>query len=99
MLSLCGMLFQMRFVALPPWPPSGSSSKPTYTPKHTHLSLDHPLVFSMVLGPLMSLDTEILPTAFLVLLRLTVLLYGEIKCYKSPIRIRISQDIDSDGSE
>ena len=53
----------------------------------------------MVLDPLMSLDTEILSTAFLVLLRLTVLLYGEIKCYKSPIRIRISQDIDSDGSE
>ena len=37
----------------------------------------------------MSLDTEILLTAF-VLLRLRVLLFGEIKRYKSPIRIRVS---------
>ena len=37
----------------------------------------------------MSLDTEILLTAF-GLLRLRVLLFGEIKCYKSPIRIRMS---------
>ena len=29
------------FVPLPPWPPSESSLKPTCTPKHTHLSLDH----------------------------------------------------------
>ena len=49
MLPLCGMLFQMRFVPLHPWPPSESSLKPTCTPKHTHLSLDHPLVFSVVL--------------------------------------------------
>ena len=41
MLPLCGMLFLMRFVPLPRWPPSESSSKPTCTPKHTHLSLDH----------------------------------------------------------
>ena len=40
-LPLCGMLFLMRFVPLPPWPPSESSLKPTCTPKHTHLSLDH----------------------------------------------------------
>ena len=41
MLPLCGMLFLMRFVPLPPWPPSESSLKPTCTPKHTHLSLDY----------------------------------------------------------
>ena len=41
MLPLCGMLFLMRFVPLPPWPPSESSLKPTCTPKHAHLSLDH----------------------------------------------------------
>ena len=46
-----GMLFQMRFVPLHPWPLSESSLKPTCTPKHTHLSLDHPLMFSMVLDP------------------------------------------------
>ena len=51
MLPLCETLFQMRFVPLHPWPLSESSLKPTYTPKHTHLSLDHPLVFSMVLDP------------------------------------------------
>ena len=55
MLSLCGMLFQMRFVPLPPWPLSESSLKPTCTPKHTHLSLDHPLAFSVVLDPLFCL--------------------------------------------
>ena len=38
---LCGMLIQMRFMPLPPWPLSDSSLKPTCTPKHTHLSLDH----------------------------------------------------------
>ena len=36
----------------------------------------------------MSMDTEILLTAFC-LLRLRVILFGEIRCYKSPIRIRI----------
>ena len=41
MLPLCGMLSLKRFVPLPRWPPSESSSKPTCTPKHTHLSLDH----------------------------------------------------------
>ena len=51
MLPLFGMLFQMRFVPLHPWPLSESSLKPTYTPKHIHLSLDHPLVFSVVLDP------------------------------------------------
>ena len=30
---------------------SESLLKPTCTPKHTHLSLDHPLVFSVVLHP------------------------------------------------
>ena len=65
MLPLCGMLFLMRFVPLPPWPPSESSLKPTCTPKHTHLSLDHsPGVLRGALTPLMSVDTEILMTAF-----------------------------------
>ena len=73
MLPLFGMHFQMRFVPLHPWPLSESSLKPTCTPKHTHLSLDHPLVFSMVLDPLLSLDTEIWSTALLVLLRLRAL--------------------------
>ena len=44
MLPPCGMLFLMRFVPLPPWPPSESSLRPTcipISPKHTHLSLDH----------------------------------------------------------
>ena len=87
LVSLCGMLFQMRLVPLHPWPLSEGSLKPTCTPKHTHLSLDYPLVFSVVLDPLLSLDTEIWYTALLVLLRLRVLLYGEIKPYKSTIRI------------
>ena len=64
MLPLCGILFQMRFVPLPPWPPSESTLKPTCTPKHTHLSLDHPRHSPWCLTPLMSLDTEILLTAF-----------------------------------
>ena len=41
------------------------------------------------LTPLLSLDVEIWMTAFMVLFRLRVLLYKEINCYKSPIRIRI----------
>ena len=51
MLSLFGMLFQMRFVPLHPWPVSESSLKPTCTPMHIHLSLEHPLAFSVVLDP------------------------------------------------
>ena len=51
MLPLCGMLFQMRFVPLPPSPLLESSLKPICTPKHTHLSLDHPLAFSMMFDP------------------------------------------------
>ena len=47
---LFGMLFLMRFVSPPPKPLSESSSKPTCTPRHTHLSLTHPLAFSVVLG-------------------------------------------------
>ena len=54
-LPLCGMLFQMRFVPLQPWLLLESSLKPTYTPKHTHLRLNHPLVFSVVLEPLLCL--------------------------------------------
>ena len=73
---------------------SSPSLKPTCTPKHTHLSLDHPLVPPAWCSPwcltlLLSLDTEIWSTAFLVLLCLRVLLYGEIKSYKSQIRITI----------
>ena len=46
-----------------------------------------------VISPLlMSLDTEILLFAFC-LLRLRGLLFGEIKRYKSPIRIRISRQV------
>ena len=92
MLPLFGMLFQMRFVPLPPGHLSESSLKPTCTPKHTQPSLDHPLVFSVVLDP-SSLDIKIWLTAFLVLLRLRVLLDGEIKHYKSPLRIRISRSV------
>ena len=51
MLPLFGMLFQMRFVPLHPWPLSENSLKPTCTPKHIHHGLDHPLVFSVVLDP------------------------------------------------
>ena len=51
MLPLFGMLFQMRLVPFHHWPLSESSLKPTCTPKHIHLSLNHPLVFSMVLDP------------------------------------------------
>ena len=51
MFPLSGMLFQMRFVPLAPWPLSERSLKPTCTPKHTHLSLNHPLAFSVVLDP------------------------------------------------
>ena len=46
---LCGMLFLMKFVRLPPWPLSESSFKSTCTPRHTHLSLINPLAFSVVL--------------------------------------------------
>ena len=42
LLPLFGMLFQMRFMPVHPWPLSESNVKPTCTPKHTHLSLDHP---------------------------------------------------------
>ena len=87
MLPLLGMLFQMRFVPLHPWPLSESSLKPTYTPKLTRLSLDHPLVFSVVLDPSSVSGYRNLSIALLVLLCLRVLLYGEIKRYKSPIRI------------
>ena len=41
MLPLYGMFFLMRLVPLLPWLPSESSLKPTCTPTHTHLSLDH----------------------------------------------------------
>ena len=51
MLPLCGMLFQMRFMPLHPWPLSESNLKPTCTPRHTQLSLDHSLAFSVVFDP------------------------------------------------
>ena len=71
------------------YPPLESSLKPTFTPKHTHLSLVVPWHFPWCLTPLLSLDTDIWSTAFLVLLRLTILLYGKINGYKSPIRIEL----------
>ena len=50
LIPLFGMLFQMRFVP-PPLAPFGKQLKTSCTPKHTHLILDHPLVFSLVLDP------------------------------------------------
>ena len=47
---LFGMLFLMRFVHPKSYPLSESRSKPTCTPRHTHLSLTHPMAFSVVLG-------------------------------------------------
>ena len=64
---LFGMLFQMGFVPLHPWPLSESNLTPTCTPKHTHLSLDHPLVFSVVLDPSSVSRYWIWSTALLVL--------------------------------
>ena len=45
-----GMLFLRRFVHPPLWPPSENTSKPTFTPRLTLLSLTYTLVFSVVLG-------------------------------------------------
>ena len=42
MLLLFGMLFLRRFVHAPLSPPSENVSKPTFTPKHTCLSLAYP---------------------------------------------------------
>ena len=50
MLPLFEMLFLRRFVCPPLWPPSENASKPTFTPRHTLLSLTYPLVVSVVLG-------------------------------------------------
>ena len=50
MLPMLGMLFLVTFVHPPSKPLSGSSLKPTCTPMHTHLSLYHPLAFSVVLN-------------------------------------------------
>ena len=47
-----------------------------------------PLVFSVVLDPCYAPGYRKFDVCFFVLLRLRVLLFGEIKCYKSPIRIR-----------
>ena len=50
MLPLFGMLFPRRFVRPTLWPPSENASKPTFTPRHTLLSLTYPLAFSVVHG-------------------------------------------------
>ena len=50
-----GCFIKIKFVPLHPWPLSESSLKPTCTPKHIHVSLDHSLVFSVVLDPLFCL--------------------------------------------
>ena len=50
MLPLSGIFFLRRFVHPPLWPPSGNASKPTFTPRHTLLSLTYPLAFSVGLG-------------------------------------------------
>ena len=46
---LFGMHVQIRFVRPPPSIASERSLKPTFTPRQTHLSLNLPLVFSVVL--------------------------------------------------
>ena len=85
MLPLCGMLFLMRFVHLPPWPPSESSLKPTSTPKHTHLSLDHSPCVPHGAWPLLCPWIQKFWWLLFVLLSLRVLLFGEIKRYKSDL--------------
>ena len=79
MLPLYGMLFQMRLML--------RSLKPTCTSKHTHFCLDHPLVLSVVLNPSSVSGYRNLVDCFFALLHHRVLLNGEIKRYKSPIRI------------
>ena len=44
-----------------------------------------------MLDPCYALGYRNFDVCFFVLLRLRVLLFGEIKCYKSPIRIRIDR--------
>ena len=60
---------------------------------------DHPLVFSVVPDPSSVSRYWNLVYCSSVLLRLRVLLYGEIKRYKSPIRIRILCNLASFISE
>ena len=62
-----------------------------YTKLYPTLAWIIPWCSPWCLTPLLSMDIEIWSTAFFVFLRLRVLLYGEIKCYKSPIRIRMSK--------
>ena len=92
MLPLFGMLFQMRFMPLHPWPLSESSLNLPVHQSIPTLVWIIPWCSPWCLTPLLSMDTEIWSTVLLVLLRLRVLLYGEIKHYKSPIRIRICMD-------
>ena len=76
MIPLCGMLFQMTFVPLPPWPLSLNLLLHQSIPTLTWHS-------PWCLTSLMSLDTKILATAFWVLLHLRVLLYGRLSAKKS----------------
>ena len=59
MSPIFGMFFLMRLVRPHPQPLSESNSKPTCTPRHTHLSLTHPLALSVVLGLFLPLNAEI----------------------------------------
>ena len=101
MLPLCGMLFQMRFVPLPPWPLSESSLKPTCLPVHQSIPT---LAWIMPWNPpwcltlLMSLDTETLSTAFRFCCALesscmgrlsTIKVQLEIKFYMSPSTLQL----------
>ena len=58
-------------------------------PRHTHLSLIHPLTFSVVLTYFLSLDTEIGWLFFVLFEPYSPLYKGQINSYKMLIRTRI----------
>ena len=86
MLPRCGMLFLVRFMPLPHWPPSESSSNLPVHQSIPTLAWIIPLVCSVVLDPCYAPGYRNFDVCFFVLFRLRVLLFGEIKPYK---RIRI----------
>ena len=59
MLPLFGMLFLRIFVRPPLLPTSENASKPTFTPRHTLLSLTYPRRSPWCLDSFLSLDIEI----------------------------------------
>ena len=59
MLPLFGMLLMRRFVRPHLWPPSENASKPTFTSRHTLLSLTYPWCSPWCLDSFLSLDIEI----------------------------------------